>query len=168
MPICGDAAPPVSVELLPGDILALLSDGIIRVSRSPQPACSGEGPSRGHSAGPTTGRPWPELSSLLLGNVEAFAQGAPQEDDITIVPGDEARGARSVTADRLFRRKLRFAQGDLCVHGRFLRRSRIDPALLPTVDLILEELFTNMVKYSPAGECPHPHRNGRDGGRRRK
>ena len=27
----------------------------------------------------------------------------------------------------------------------------MDSGLLPTVDLVLEELFTNMVKYSPAG-----------------
>ena len=34
-----------------------------------------------------------ELSSLLLGNVEAFAQGAPQEDDITIVLVKREAGA---------------------------------------------------------------------------
>ena len=31
---------------------------------------------------------------------------------------------------------------------------RLDPELLPSVDLTLEELFTNMVKYSPGGEAP--------------
>jgi anti-sigma regulatory factor (Ser/Thr protein kinase) len=29
----------------------------------------------------------------------------------------------------------------------------LDAELLPTVDLTLEELFTNMVKYSPAGDA---------------
>ena len=39
-----------------------------------------------------------------------------------------------------------FTSGFFAAHG-------IDRGLLPTVDLALEELFTNMVKYSPAGNA---------------
>jgi serine/threonine-protein kinase RsbW len=35
--------------------------------------------------------------------------------------------------------------------SEFFGRHGLDRDLLPTVDLIVEELFTNMVKYSPGG-----------------
>ena len=75
--------PAVSVELMPGDILALLSDGIYEY-RDRHGEQFGEdrveAVLRAHH-----GKPMAELSSLLLAAVEAFAKGAPQEDDITIV-----------------------------------------------------------------------------------
>lgn len=75
--------PAVSVELKPGDILALLSDGIYEY-RDRHNEEFGENRVeailRAHH-----GACMVELSSILLANVEAFAHGAPQEDDITIV-----------------------------------------------------------------------------------
>ncbi len=82
MPLTG-MRPAVSVELLPGDILVLLSDGIYEY-RDHHDQLFGEGRVeallRAHH-----GVRMAELSSLLQAEVEAFAQGAPQEDDITIV-----------------------------------------------------------------------------------
>jgi len=57
-----------------------------------------------------------------------------------------------VTADRLFRRSFDSLDEIFAFTADFFALHRIDPGLLPTVDLTLEELFTNMVKYSPAGE----------------
>ena len=97
--------------------------------------------------------------------MEAFAQGAPQEDDITIVL--VKREAGSVTADRSFRRSFDSLEEIFAFTSDFFAAHGIDRGLLPTVDLALEELFTNMVKYSPGGRGPHPHRDGHDAGRRR-
>ena len=82
MPIAA-MRPAVSVELMPGDILALLSDGIYEYHDQHNQLFGQERVEailRTHHEATMA-----ELSSLLLGNVEAFAQGAPQEDDITIV-----------------------------------------------------------------------------------
>lgn len=38
--------------------------------------------------------------------------------------------------------------------SEFFARRQVDLRLLPTVDLVVEELFTNMVKYSPAAVAP--------------
>ena len=59
-----------------------------------------------------------------------------------------------MTADRLFLRSFDSLEGIFAFTADFFAAHGIDPALLPTVDLTLEELFTNMVKYSPAGD-PH-------------
>jgi anti-sigma regulatory factor (Ser/Thr protein kinase) len=56
-----------------------------------------------------------------------------------------------VTADRSFRRSFDSLKQIFAFTSEFFALHGIDPALLPTVDLTLEELFTNMVKYSPAG-----------------
>ncbi len=90
MPIAA-MRPAISVELLPGDILALLSDGIYEYHDHHNQLFGKdrvEAILRTHH-----GATMAELSSLLLGNVEAFAQGAPQEDDITIVLVKREAGA---------------------------------------------------------------------------
>ncbi|MET0917597.1 MAG: GAF domain-containing SpoIIE family protein phosphatase [Burkholderiales bacterium] len=83
--------PAVSVELMPGDILALLSDRIYEYHDRHNQLFGEERVEailRTHH-----GATMAELSSLLLGNVEAFAKGAPQEDDITIVLVKREAGA---------------------------------------------------------------------------
>jgi phosphoserine phosphatase len=75
--------PPVTVDLEPGDVLALLSDGIYEYADRRNELFGEERVEsiiRAHSAGSMA-----DLSSALLSGVEAFAQGTPQEDDITIV-----------------------------------------------------------------------------------
>ena len=58
-----------------------------------------------------------------------------------------------MTADRLFRRSFDSLEEIFAFTADFFATHGIDPGLLPTVDLTLEELFTNMVKYSPAGNA---------------
>ena len=58
-----------------------------------------------------------------------------------------------MTADRLFRRSFDSLGEIFAFTADFFAAHGIDPGLLPTVDLTLEELFTNMVKYSPTGDA---------------
>jgi anti-sigma regulatory factor (Ser/Thr protein kinase) len=86
-----------------------------------------------------------ELSARLFAAVRAFAGGAVQEDDMTVV--FVKREVWPVAADWTFGRSFdalpelaQFAADVFVSH-------RIDDSLLPSLDLVLEELFTNMVKY---------------------
>jgi len=75
--------PAVSLEMAPGDILVLLSDGIYEYCNA---ANEEFGQQRvrdilaAHHA-----RPAAEISAILLEAVREFANGAPQEDDMTVV-----------------------------------------------------------------------------------
>ena len=135
--------PAVLLEFEPGDILAVVSDGIFEYENR-----SGEqfGERRVQElVDANAGRPMAEVVALLQRAVEAFAHGAPQADDMTAVFvkrefGETLRGAfernfESIPALAEFTREA-FA------------RLGIDGSLLPTVDLAVEELFTNMVKYA--------------------
>ena len=55
--------------------------------------------------------------------------------------------------DRSFRRTFDSLEEIFAFSADFFAAHGIDPGLLPIVDLTLEELFTNMVKYSPAGDA---------------
>ena len=57
-----------------------------------------------------------------------------------------------MTPNRLFRRGFDSLEEIFAFTADFFATHGIDPGLLPTVDLTLEELFTNTVKYSPAGD----------------
>jgi phosphoserine phosphatase len=75
--------PAVSVEMHPGDILVLLSDGIYEYENAlgePFGEARVEAIIRAHHDKPVA-----ELSALLLGSVQAFAGNAMQEDDMTVV-----------------------------------------------------------------------------------
>jgi serine/threonine-protein kinase RsbW len=56
-----------------------------------------------------------------------------------------------VTAVRSFARSFDSLEAIFAFTSEFFARHGLDRDLLPTVDLVLEELFTNMVKYSPGG-----------------
>jgi phosphoserine phosphatase len=83
--------PAIAADLMPGDILVLLSDGICEYyDRHNEPFGENrvEAVLRVHH-----GRRMSELSGILLDAVQAFAQGAPQEDDITLVLVKREAGA---------------------------------------------------------------------------
>jgi phosphoserine phosphatase len=83
--------PAIAVDLMPGDILVLLSDGIYEYpDRHNELFGEGrvEAVLRVHH-----GRRMSELSGILLDAVQAFAQGVPQEDDITLVLVKREAGA---------------------------------------------------------------------------
>jgi phosphoserine phosphatase len=136
--------PVVTLDMQPGDILLLLSDGIYE-----HPNVHGEqfGDARVEQVVRTHhDRPTAELSSVLLATLQAFAGGAKQDDDITVVL--VKRHAGRPTVHREFGRSFD-AIGDIfALTSAFFAREGIDPELLPVVDLAVEELFTNMVKYS--------------------
>jgi phosphoserine phosphatase len=135
--------PAVTIEFAPGDVLVLLSDGIYEyedaggaqfgTARVEEVVRSG------------SGRPMAELTAALLHAVRAFAQGAPQQDDITVVL--VRREAPAVLA-RAFARSYDSLHAIFEFTADGFARLGIDAALLPTVDFAVEELFTNMVKYS--------------------
>jgi len=141
--------PAVILEMEPGDILVLLSDGIYEYHDA-----NGEqfGEQRvvdivqAHH-----GKPAAELSAILLDAVKAFADGAPQEDDITVVL--VKRGGALATAQRSFRRSIDSLQDIFDFTAKAFAKQKIDPVLLQIVDFTVEELFTNMVKYSKMSEA---------------
>jgi anti-sigma regulatory factor (Ser/Thr protein kinase) len=138
--------PAVDLDLMPGDILVLLSDGIYEFQDA-----------RGDEFGERRveevlranhHKPMAELSANLLDAVSAFAMGAAQEDDMTVVL--VKREAR-VTAHRRFGRSFDSLQPIFAFTKEFYDQHGADPALRSAIDLTVEELFTNMVKYSPSG-----------------
>ncbi|RPI11767.1 MAG: hypothetical protein EHM71_00060, partial [Zetaproteobacteria bacterium] len=72
-----------SLDLEPGDMLLLLSDGLYEQHRA-----DGEMVGEQRLQALVTGRPWPDLTALgtaLRAKVTAFAGDTAQEDDMTIV-----------------------------------------------------------------------------------
>ena len=75
--------PAVTIDMLPGDILVLLSDGIYE-------AQNGHGEEFGEMRVQALvhahhEKPMAEWLALLFESVKAFAAGTPQEDDMTAV-----------------------------------------------------------------------------------
>jgi phosphoserine phosphatase len=135
--------PPVTLEMKPGDILALVSDGIFEYFNAAGEQFGQERVEQliRDNADATMA----ELSARLFAEVRRFAAGAVQEDDMTVV--FVKREVWPVAADWTFRRTFD-ALPDLAQFAADVFAShRIDEALLPSLDLVLEELFTNMVKY---------------------
>jgi anti-sigma regulatory factor (Ser/Thr protein kinase) len=136
--------PAVTLEMEPGDILILLSDGIYEYHDAKQEQFGEQRVADivlAHHRKPAA-----ELSAILLEAVNAFANGAPQEDDITVVLV-KRDGARE-TARRAFRRSVDSLQDIFEFTSGVFASQQIDASLLQTVDFAIEELFTNMVKYS--------------------
>jgi sigma-B regulation protein RsbU (phosphoserine phosphatase) len=135
--------PAVELKLKVGDILALISDGVYE-----QPNESGEpfGEERVHRLIEAHhDRPMAELAAALLEAVKAFAGGKPQEDDMTIVLLKREPAATRAFARSFDQLEALFAFTKEHVGSEELRR---------TVDFVLEELFTNVVKYGRRGESP--------------
>jgi anti-sigma regulatory factor (Ser/Thr protein kinase) len=53
-----------------------------------------------------------------------------------------------VSGQRSFGRSIDSMERIFEFTSDFFARERVDPSLLPSVDLVVEELFTNMVKYA--------------------
>jgi anti-sigma regulatory factor (Ser/Thr protein kinase) len=136
--------PAVTVELLPGDVLILLSDGFYEY-------LDVDGEEFGEQrvkdiVAAHGGEPMSDLMATLFATVDAFARGAPQDDDMTAVLVKR----ESEAASRTFRRTFDALPEIVRFTGEAFARAGIDPGLRPDVDFALEELFTNMVKYSAA------------------
>jgi anti-sigma regulatory factor (Ser/Thr protein kinase) len=90
-------------------------------------------------------KPAAELGAILLDAVDAFAGGAPQEDDMTIVLVKRA----GTPATRSFKRRIDSLDAIFAFTAQTM-----GPELRRTVDFVLEELFTNVVKYGRRSDLP--------------
>jgi sigma-B regulation protein RsbU (phosphoserine phosphatase) len=138
---------PVTLEMNPGDMLILLSDGFYEYLDA-----DGEefGEERVKDIVAAHGdKPMAELLSLLFASVDAFARGAPQDDDMTavLVKRDAASLYRS------FSRAIESLPTLFAFTAEAFARQGIDGELLSPIDFVVEELFTNMVKYSTTSDA---------------
>jgi anti-sigma regulatory factor (Ser/Thr protein kinase) len=139
--------PALEIDMREGDILVLLSDGIYEYHDAANEQFGEarvEETIREHH-----GKAMAELSGILLGAVRAFAKGAPQGDDMTIVL--VRRGAAPV-AGRTFARRIDSLDEIFAFTAASLAPHPAERELLGVVDFVVEELFTNMVKYSPGSQ----------------
>jgi anti-sigma regulatory factor (Ser/Thr protein kinase) len=135
------------LQLAPGDLLVLVSDGLYEHANG-----AGEmfGPARVQAlVAAKPAAPLDALADSLLVALNGFAQGAPQEDDITLVllrrePVSTARFERRIQALPSI---VAFTQGFFVQHG-------LDAALRQPVDFALEELFTNIVRHGSGSTAP--------------
>ena len=135
--------PAITLELEPGDVLALVSDGIFEY-RNMEGAEFGEQRVRELLAAHCR-KPAVELCAVLLDAVQSFAGDAPQEDDMTIVLVKRAGAA----ATRSFRRSYDSLAEIFAFTAETMNRE-----IARTVDFVLEELFTNVVKYGRPSDAP--------------
>ncbi len=56
----------------------------------------------------------------------------------------------------VFKRSLDSLESIFLFTSEFVRENHVDPSLLPAIDLIVEELFTNMVEHSSASTADVP------------
>lgn len=144
------ARPPVDLDLAPGDMLVLLSDGFYE-----QADTTGEqfGEDRALALlREHHGEPAADLLARLERAVQAFAKGAPQEDDMTAVL--VKRVAAPAALSRSFARSFDSIAPMVAFTAEAFERLGIDRAHLGTIDFVVEELFTNMVKYATGSASP--------------
>ena len=136
------------MELEKGDILALISDGIYEYENE-----AGElfGMDRvvqvikehGH-------RPMAELVTAMYDAAGEFGGTAPQLDDITIVfVKNTGESEEFAPTKRFFKRSLDSLEEIFNFTEEFFVSRGIDISLRYSVDLAIDELFTNMVKHNP-------------------
>ncbi len=140
--------PAIALGFALGDILVLLSDGIYEY-------CNAEFEEFGEIrvaelVEANHHLPAAELSALLLDAVKGFAKGAAQEDDITVVL--VKRTGATEARRQEFARSNDSLEPIISFTTKFFADEKIDESLRYGVDFTIEELFTNMVKYSKTTE----------------
>src|SRR5258706_1303535 len=134
--------PSISLTLEVGDILALVSDGIFE-QRNGAGEEYGEARVRdviarnhAHAAA--------DICAELFAAIGAFIGEARQEDDMTVVLLKRTGPA----ATRSFTRSFEELEAIFA-----FSRENMTPGLARTIDFVLEELFTNVVKYGKKSEA---------------
>jgi anti-sigma regulatory factor (Ser/Thr protein kinase) len=133
--------PAVVVTLEPGDLLALISDGVYEYGNE-SGAQFGDERVRAILAANVDG-PMAGLGDRLLAAVEAYGGQTQQEDDMTMVLVKRNSGGKAGSYPRTFEaldRIFEFTAATLGEEG-------VPAEIRTTVDFALEELFTNIVKY---------------------
>ncbi len=131
------------ITLAEGDLLALISDGLFDCRNA-----SGEefGQARVEALlAASLHLSMAELADRVLEGFDAFRAGAPQEDDVTLVL---IRRLPTMRLAGSFPRRIDALPAIFAFTADSVGRLGAAPALLPTIDFAVEELFTNMVKYS--------------------
>jgi phosphoserine phosphatase RsbU/P len=142
--------PPLHIQLEPGDILGLISDGVFE-SENPASVMFGtDGVERVlHERHEGT---MSDLLARILQAVHVFADGHPQADDMTIVlVARRGETAGRTTVQQYFSRSFESLDGIFRFVGDFLAARSLDQELHAPVCFIVEELFTNFVKYNEGG-----------------
>jgi len=136
--------PPRTLDFAPGDVLVLLSDGFYE-QLDPAGEEFGEArveaQVREHHAGSVMA-----LRDAIVRAVALHAKGTPQADDMTAVLLKRSDAGAGLT--RAFGRSFASIDAMVAFTAEAFGRLAIDRSLLATVDFVVEELFTNMVKYA--------------------
>ncbi len=141
--------PAINIEIGLGDILVLLSDGIYEYCNS---AMEEFGESRVAAIVESNFHlSAEELSAKVMAELRLFAGGAAQEDDITVVM--VKRTGATEPSRRSFRRSIDALDEITAFTGEVFKRAGFADELRYAVDFTIEEIFTNMVKYSKNGNA---------------
>lgn len=142
---------PRTVELAPGDVFALLSDGVYEY-------CDIDGREFGEQAVADLLRrhhdePMAELRDRVLRALADFGRGAPQLDDISIVLIRRLAGPprKPFVTRREFARSFDSLDDMFAFVRGVLDGRNVGEADRYAIVLAIEELFTNMVKYNAKG-----------------
>lgn len=148
---------PRVIELAAGDVFALLSDGVYEY-------CNAENEEFGEQRVAEFLRrhhrePMVRVRDRLLGELRQFGQGAPQLDDISIVlirrlGSAHPEVATSAAIRREFARSFDSLEPIFAFVRSVLDEHGAGDADSYAVNLAVEELFTNMVKYNAEGAGP--------------
>jgi len=143
--------PPHRIELAPGDILGLISDGVFEAEDDAGNMFGTAGVEQVLRRAEQ--RPMSELLAVLLEAVHQHAGRHVQTDDITIVLlARRAEAAAETTVQSYFKRSFDSLGPIVEFIAGFLAARSLDAELREPVSFIVEELFTNMVKYNPGNQ----------------
>ena len=142
--------PPQQLRLYPGDVLGLISDGVFECE-NPAGEMFGiagvEAVLRAHRDESMS-----DLLARMLQAVHVFAAGRAQADDITIVLlSRRGETAGRTTVQQYFARSFASLDAIFRFIGDFLEARSLGADLYGPVCFIVEELFTNFVKYNEGG-----------------
>jgi len=148
------------LELAPGDILALASDGIYEYQDVSQREFGADAVAALVSAHHQ--RPMAELVEVMLRALADFGAGIAQADDLSMVLirrlPDAALDSAVAASDagpgmqQRFARSLDSLDAVFDFVGRYFAAEGLDPGLRYAVDLTVEELFANMVRHNAEGK----------------
>ncbi|HUO81912.1 MAG TPA: SpoIIE family protein phosphatase [Gammaproteobacteria bacterium] len=133
-----------SIDLAPGDILGLISDGVYEYANL-------QGEHFGEAGVAEIIRlhhdlPMSALADRLLREAVKFAGDAPQHDDITIVLVRRLPGTSAM--QNYFGRSFGALDDIFAFTRHFFEHAAVPSSIRGAIDLSVEELFINIVKYN--------------------